>query len=448
MNSRSEFLIGAAHSGSGKTLLTLALLRALSRRNVDVQPFKCGPDFIDPTLHKVAAGKNSINLDLSMMGANGCLNAHERHSRSSSAVVVEGVMGLFDGGEASSAALAQVLGIPVVLVIDVRSAAESVAAVIKGFELFDSRLNIVGVICNRVGSPRHRQLIEEAVIQHCQTPIIGFFPRNIDFALPSRHLGLIMGHELKEADEMLDAFAETIEEHIDIDRLLEITKCSRLCPKLDSVKPRNEIIGRRLAIARDEAFCFYYQDNFDILKDCGFDLIEFSPLHDQELPENIDGIYLGGGYPELFAEKLALNEKMKSSIHLFAENGGFIYGECGGFMYMTRELHDQEGRSFPMCGVFDVVVQMKNRLSRLGYRQPVLKKDSLFGYSGEQFYGHEFHYSDIVYRNPDIQYLYVMSDGNEEGCKVNNAFGSYIHLHFAKSEESLNRLCQMMQKQD
>ena len=438
---RSAFLIGAAHSGSGKTLLTLGLLKALTRRGMDVQPFKCGPDFIDPTLHHLAAGRTSINLDLSMMGREGCLAAHARHAKGREAVVVEGVMGLFDGGSASSASLAHCLDLPVVLVIDVRSAAESVAAVIKGFELLDPRLTIAGVICNRVGSSRHRELIEAAVREHCTVPIVGFFPRDLDFTMPSRHLGLHMGHELQQHDEWLDRLADAIERNIDLEQLLRAT--TRGFEEHEPSRPRFAGSPCRLAVAKDEAFCFYYQENFDILRDLGFELIDFSPLHDPLLPAGVCGVYLGGGYPELHAEKLAANVSMRDSLRQFAEAGGFVYGECGGFMYMTRELIGLDGARFPMSGIFDIEVCMKDRLSRLGYRQPVLLEDCCLGKAGESFYGHEFHYSDIRYRNPDIDHLYTLA-GQQEGCRRGNALGSYIHLHFAQSHAALKRLREML----
>ncbi|MFV0438859.1 MAG: cobyrinate a,c-diamide synthase [Desulfopila sp.] len=434
-----QFLIGATRSGSGKTLLTIGILAALARRGVVVQPFKCGPDFIDPTLHQLAAGRPSINLDIQMMGAAACTTSYHHYGRDGEALVVEGVMGLFDGGAASSAALAKLLDIPVLLVIDVRSAAESVAAVIHGFERFDPAVKISGVICNRIGSPRHRQLIEDAVTAHCSTEIIGFFPRDIDFELPSRHLGLHMGDEMSDSDARLDKLAGAVESHLDLDLLLKNTGRPLARPRRAEKKKKPP--GRcRLAVARDEAFCFYYRENLDLLKECGFELIEFSPVHDRAVPEDIAGIYLGGGYPELYAGMLTENTVMRSAIRRFAENGGFVYGECGGFMYMTRELVDQEGRAFPMTGIFPVSVRMKPRLARLGYRSPVLQHDCHLGRGGETFFGHEFHYSDIVSRDPELAALYQTADGKEEGCIKGNALGSYIHLHFARSARSCRRL--------
>lgn len=445
MESRTEFLIAATKSGSGKTLLTLGILAALSRRGIVVQPFKCGPDFIDPTLHEQIVSRPSINLDLHMMGKEGCIHSYSRYSGNSEASVVEGVMGLFDGGASSSAALAETLNIPVVLVIDVRSAAESVAAVLKGFELYNPSLRICGVIFNRVGSERHSQLIRHAVLESCNTEILGFFPRDVLFEMPSRHLGLYMGHEVNYDRTRLDGLVDTIEQHIDIDRLLTLSA------KADQevVRSSTERIDAppvRLAVARDEAFCFYYHENFDIFKECGFEIIPFSPLHDKNIPSDIDGIYLGGGYPELYAKQLSENRSMLQEIHTWAEEGGFIYGECGGFMYMTTELEDAEGIMHPMADIFRVSVKMKKRLSRLGYREVAIFNDCFLGTQKYVMFGHEFHYSDVVSRDSNLEYLYKLNDGTCEGCRHGNALGSYVHLHFAKTKDTLKRLHSLLRQ--
>ncbi|WP_419174773.1 cobyrinate a,c-diamide synthase [Desulfosediminicola sp.] len=444
---RSEFLIGATKSGSGKTLITLGILAALAKRGIDVQPFKCGPDFIDPTLHQLVVPRPSINLDLQMMGEEGCRNSHHFYAADAEAVVVEGVMGLFDGGLASSAALAKSLDIPVLLIVDVRSAAESVAAVVKGFETYSPDTRLLGVICNRVGSSRHRQLIEDAISASCQTPILGFFPRDVDFEMPSRHLGLYMGHEIDQDQRRMEKLIQTVEESIDLDKLLELSlKKNPITPDLradDSQVQQNT--KPRLAVARDEAFCFYYPENIRIFEECGFEIVNFSPLHDNALPDDIAGIYLGGGYPELYAQQLSANISMRNIIRKWADDGKFIYGECGGFMYMTDDIVDHDGRLHEMAGIFPVSVAMKKRLSRLGYRSPELVTDCLLGDGGEQFFGHEFHYSDIVNRADELEFLYTLADGRKEGCKRAQAYGSYIHLHFARNVKSIKKLLEELE---
>ncbi len=372
------------------------------------------------------------------------MNSYSQYGQESDAVVVEGVMGLFDGGPFSSAALAELLRIPVVLVIDVRSAAESVAAVLKGFELYSPHTEICGVIFNRIGSDRHRKLIEDAVKASCSSKILGFFPRDINFEMPSRHLGLHMGHEQDYSATHLDKLAESIEQHIDIDGLLHISEreLQRYSPERKGHKEQNV----RLAVARDEAFCFYYEENFEILRSNGFELVFFSPLNDKKLPHNIQGIYLGGGYPELYAEKLSSNIEMREALLQWAQSGGFVYGECGGFMYMTHQLSDTNGNTHPMTGIFDVSVKMKPRLSKLGYRKMSFGRNCLLGEVGQNVYGHEFHYSDIVERKDDIDFLYEFGDGRREGCITGNALGSYVHLHFSQSIENITRLHSLLEK--
>ena len=439
MSTRPEFLIAATKSGSGKTLLTLGILAALKKRKIRVQPFKCGPDFIDPSLHKLAAETTSYNLDLRMMGEEGCLNSYCNYGADAEAIAVEGVMGLFDGGIASSAALARTLEIPVVLIVDVRSAAESVAAVIKGFESFDPALTINGVICNRVGSERHATMIRDAVEKNCTSKILGFFPREEAFQIPSRHLGLHMGHELDNYSLELDKLADAIETHIDLDLMLEQSEKNviRSAPK-PSVKKRTKAV--RIGVASDKAFCFYYPENFDILKEEGAELVFFSPLTDTSIPDGISALYFGGGYPELFAKQLADNTAMRESINAWAAQNKPVYGECGGFMYLCEELQVASGEVYPMTGIFPVKTRMKQRLSSLGYREAATLTDSWLAEADQVLYGHEFHYSEVVERDPGIPHFYTLNSGKQEGCMTANTIGSYVHLHFSRSRSVVKRL--------
>ncbi|MFH2122293.1 MAG: cobyrinate a,c-diamide synthase [Pseudomonadota bacterium] len=432
------FLIGGTSSGSGKTTITLGILAALAARGLAVQPFKCGPDFIDPTLHRMVTGRISSNLDLRMCGPEFCRHIfNQRLSGHGAGVVgvVEGVMGLFDGGLSSSAALAKALELPVVLVIDARSAAESVAAVLKGFEVYDPCVRIKGVIFNRVGSERHVELIRGAVEQSCQAGILGFFPRDSRFEIPDRHLGLHMGEESPLDGLQLAGLVAAIEKHIDLDSLLSLGTSRVGTPVLSPPVVR----GRRLKIgvARDLPFCFYYEDNLAILEKAGFELLMFSPLHDQRLPEGMDALYLGGGYPELHAEGLSRNVEMRSAIAAWARAGGVVHAECGGFMYLCEELIDLDGKSHAMAGVFPATVRMQSRLSRLGYRQPRLRMDCLWGKKGDVLHGHEFHYSRIERMGPDVETLYQLEDGRTEGFRVGNTAGGYIHLHFGRTAKSV-----------
>ncbi|MCF6188628.1 MAG: cobyrinate a,c-diamide synthase, partial [Desulfobulbaceae bacterium] len=356
---RNSLVIAGTSSGCGKTTVTLGIMAALCKRGVKVQPFKCGPDFIDPTLHRLVTGRVSRNLDVRMCGAEYVEQLFGTHAPAEGISIIEGVMGLFDGGNGSAARLAKLLDIPVVLVVDVRSAAESVAAVIKGFETLDPEVRVVGVILNRVGSERHHQMIAEAAAKHCRAEIIGALPRDATITLPSRHLGLHMGAEVHLNQERL---VELMEKHLNLDTLQALATQAgsiktknpepatpiRELARLRDSEPAN---GVRLGVAWDEAFCFYYQDNLDMLKEAGAELVIFSPLHDRNLPENLDGIYLGGGYQELHAAALSANASMRTDILDFSASGRPVYGECGGFMYLTRSITDTEGREYPMAGV-------------------------------------------------------------------------------------------------
>lgn len=440
MNPPSAFLIGGTASGSGKTTLTLGIMAAFKARGLQVQPFKCGPDFIDPSLHKMVTSEISSNLDLRMCGSEFCKDIFVRRYAGKDLAVVEGVMGLFDGGCASSASLAKKLDIPVILVIDARSAAESVAAVLKGFETYDPQVRIAGVIFNRVGSARHRELIERGIAGHCTATIIGFFPRDIRFEIPDRHLGLHMGEERPLDEQQILQLVEAVEEHLDLDTLLRISTdtCSRTGSQIPSQVPKGQTPKVRIAVARDKAFCFYYEDNLELFAAVGVEPVFFSPMQDSCLPEACMGVYLGGGYPELYAATLSANTDMRSSLLTFAAKGGIVLGECGGFMYLCEGIEDLEGIRFPMSGVFPFHIRMKSRLSRLGYRSAILKGACFLGSSGEQLHGHEFHYSEIM-DNPDIDNcIYQLADNRMEGHTYKNVIGSYIHLHFGQSRAALH----------
>ena len=438
MQERSAFVIAATKSGSGKTLLTLGLLAALVRRGLAVQPFKCGPDFIDPTLHTMVVDRMSHNLDLFMMGADCCRRIFERSADEADVRLVEGVMGLFDGGAASTAALARVLDLPVLLVVDARSAAESVAAVVKGFEIYDPQIRLCGVVLNQTGSARHVELIRGALIASCTTPLLGAFPRNQQFAMPERHLGLHMGEENPLSADQIDRLAAAVEEHIDIPALLAATVCPAppprpAAPPVPPVQPR-----LRLAVARDGAFCFYYQENLALLAAAGFDIVPFSPLTDAALPPAIAAVYIGGGYPELHAAALTANASMRTALRQWVEEGGLLYCECGGLMYMAAGLTDIEGRVHPMVGVFALQMIMRPRFSRLGYRRVRLRRDCFLGRQGDELYGHEFHYSEPAGQSPANECLYDLDDGRQEGYTRHNAIGSYVHLHFGRTTGSVD----------
>lgn len=437
MTRGSAFLLAGTQSGSGKTTISLGLLAAFKNKGLCVQPFKCGPDFIDPTLHRLVTGSVSRNLDLWMMGEACTRQTFARNSQGADISLIEGVMGMFDGGESSSASLARALAVPVVLVLDVRSAAESVAAVLKGFESLDPAVAVQGVILNRVGSERHLSLLRQAIAAHCQAEVLGFLPRSLDFEIPSRHLGLQMGAEAPLSPESLARLAATVSEHIDLDRLVELAGAAGRAVVKEPIPAQGERV--RVGVASDAAFCFYYEENLELLRSAGAELVFFSPLADTVLPEGLDGLYLGGGYPELYCGRLSENVSMRESVRDFAERGKPIHGECGGFMYLCREIADLEGRSFPMAGVFPARAAMQDRRAGLGYREVRLRTDGPFGPAGTVLRGHEFHYSAIGSMPANIERLYAVSgSGTEfmEGYLYKKTLGSYIHLHLGYTPEA------------
>jgi cobyrinic acid a,c-diamide synthase len=434
-------LIAGTHSGCGKTTLTLGLMATLARRGLAVQPFKCGPDFIDPSLHRMVTGRISRNLDVRMCGTDFVRRTFRRNCADSDCAVVEGVMGLFDGGEGSAAVLAKTLDLPVVLVIDVRSAAESVAAVAHGFATLDPGLRLAGILCNRVGSPKHQAMIAEAINTHCDLPIIGFLPRNEAVSIPSRHLGLHMGEEHPLQGEGLTQLIELIEEHLDLELLMRIAGQRReemeapLAPLVPGGTPV------RIGVARDGAFCFYYEDNLDLLREAGADLVFFSPLNDSKLPPDIKGLYLGGGYPELHAPALSANRTMCEQIRHFAEGGRPVYAECGGFMYLCDSITDLAGTTSPMVGLYPFTARMQPRLRSLGYRQPLVEQDCLLAECGTMLHGHEFHYSTIE-ETESFPAAYRLGDGRSEGFLLHNTLAGYIHLHWGRTPHAAARFVQ------
>ncbi len=428
MGKNRSIIIAGTQSGSGKTTVTLGIMAALQKEGYQVGPFKCGPDFIDPSLHQLITGRISRNLDLWMSGEEFTRRTFARHGREYDISVIEGVMGMFDGGNSSSAALARALGVPVILVLDVRSAAQSVAAVLKGFEMLEPDVAPRGVILNNVASERHLELVTTAIEEHCHAEIIGYLPRNLDFDIPSRHLGLHMGDEAPISDGAIEKLAETVDDHIDLQRLYDLAGgVSAGCSEPAAAVPEGKV---RIGVARDKAFCFYYEDNLDLLQEAGAELVPFSPLNDETLPEDIDGLYLGGGYPELYADQLSQNEPMLRAVRAWAEAARPVYAECGGFMYLTEGIVDHEKRLRPMAGVFPVKARMQKRRASLGYREVCLEKDCIFGKAGTVLRGHEFHYSSIDEMDEKVERVYTVNNGTLEGYHYKNVLGGYMHLHF------------------
>lgn len=437
----SAFLLGGVNSGSGKTTLAAALLRALRRRGIDVAPFKCGPDYIDPSFHRQAAGRASFNLDPCFHAGAALRSAFARSAATADAAVVEGVMGLFDGTcpgtrAGSSAEIAARLGLPVVLVVNARGISGSIAPLVKGFCEWDPEVRIVGVIADFTGSARHGQLLADALRTAGLPPLLGRFDRNEAWRLPERHLGLTTG---TLDDALLDRMADAAEESIDLDRLLELARIPRPAAVVSVAAQATS--GLRLGVAQDEAFHFYYEENFELLRERGVELVFFSPLHDRDLPPELDGLWFGGGYPELFAETLAENDAMLDAVRSFAASGRVVWGECGGFLYLLDGLTGFDGVRYPMLGLLPGEGKMHSRLSALGYREAVTAADGLFGPAGTRIQGHEFHYSSAELpagTQPFFHARTLHGETSEAGSVHNRIAGSYLHLHFASNPAALD----------
>lgn len=438
-------LVAGTHSGCGKTLVSLSLMAALVRRGLSVQAFKVGPDFIDPGHHAAVTSLPSHNLDGWMTNRAAVQDIFTRHTiyaqNQPDIAIIEGVMGLYDGASGSddtgsTAQIAKWLNAPVLLVADARSMARSAAALVRGYTQFDSALRFAGVAFNRVGSENHAALLTEAMAAHCpQIPLCGCLSRREELAVPSRHLGLITAQEHRLDAARRNAMAEWIEEGIDIPAFLS------LLPELHPGLPaevHTVPVRARIGVARDDAFCFYYADNLRLLEQAGAELVFFSPMHDVALPDGLDGLYLGGGYPELHAHTLADNTAMREAVRAFSLSGHPIYAECGGFMYLMRELRTHEGHVLPMCGCFAMGCAMDTRMRALGYRETTTMAPSPLGPPWTVARGHEFHYSHIIEADPAALAVYKLRDRRDwrdqsEGFVRGNTLGSYIHLHFASN---------------
>jgi len=393
------FVIAGTSTGVGKTTVTAALIAALRARGLTIQPFKCGPDYIDPAHHAALAERPSYNLDTWMMSADTNRSIFRRASQHCDVAVVEGVMGLFDGvsgtsEEGSTAEIAKLLGLPVILVLDASTAARSAGAMVQGFRDFDPQLQVRGVILNRAAGPGHVQLLRDA-ISPTGVPILGWLPSLADAELQERHLGLVTAAERTWNRQQIDRLAEAAADNIDLDLLLRSSEIDESF--LDSQPaPSSATVRARIGIARDYAFSFYYQSSLDALCHAGAELVPFSPVQDTSLPAGLDGLYLGGGYPEVFAEKLAANTTFLESLRDFAASGRPIYAECGGLMYLGEAIITRDGRRHRMASILPLSVEMLDHLEGFGYTEVEVVNDCLVGPAGTKLRGHSFHYSRVL----------------------------------------------------
>lgn len=435
MNSLPRLLIAAPASGSGKTTIVSGLITAMRRRGFSVQPFKIGPDYIDVGYHQAASGRAAYNLDTWLMDREAAVSVFADNAGLVDISLVEGVMGLYDGGHgggSSTSEIAKLLKIPVVLVIDASSMGESAAAVALGFRGFDEDTDIRGVILNRLGSQSHRRMICEAM-ERISMPVLGAVMRDGGLRLPERHLGLVPREE-NNCAVIIEKIGDAIEKGIDIEALIAIANSApQLKAKRRQLRARRTV-GVKIGVARDEAFSFYYPDSISVLEELGAEIVNFSPLRDSEIPQ-VSGLIFGGGFPEIFASELASNHTMLESVRYAARNGMPIYAECGGYMYLTRSLRDFNGKVHHMANLIPNATVMNERLQTVGYVEATALRDTLLCRSGTVIKGHEFHFSSTSDCEAGEYAFRFRKNGTGAeymaGYASANVLASYLHLHFS-----------------
>ena len=430
---RPRVVIAGTNSGVGKTTIVTGLLAYFHSKGYKVQPFKVGPDYIDPGFHAKAAGRDSYNLDTWMTPADRLVPTFSSLSKGADISIIEGVMGLYDGGAngvSSTADIAKKLKAPVILVLDCKSVGYSIAATALGFREYDKDVHIAGVILNRLGSDRHEAMVRD-VMEKIHMPVIGAFHRDDDLKTPERHLGLTPVTEI-ETQQLISHMGEAAGKWVDTDALLDM---ARKAPALDVLEETNlgEKLDVRIGVARDEAFSFYYPASLEALERRGATLVDFSPLKDQEIP-NVDGLIFGGGFPEMFLHELENNTSMKASIQKAAADGMPIYAECGGLMYLCEKIQGFDGETYAMAGLVPGTCVMQKKLQRVGYVTGTALRDSIIARKGDTLKGHEFHFSTLECAD-DFPWAYTLQGtrqktGHIEGYAKDNVLASYLHLSF------------------
>lgn len=445
---RPRIIIAGTNSGVGKTTIVTGLLSYLSQNGYKVQPFKVGPDYIDPGFHAEAAGRSSYNLDTWMTAPDKLDETFISLSENADISIIEGVMGLYDGGEngiSSTADIAKRLNAPVVLVLDCKSVGYSIAATALGFREYDKDINIAGVILNRLGSDRHEAMVRE-VMEKIHMPVLGAFHRDDSLKTPERHLGLTPVTEV-ETSALIKCMGEAVGKWIDIDALINVAKQASLM----AMDTRSDCSAKKrvcIAVAKDEAFSFYYPTSLRYLEKQGAEIIEFSPLRDKVVPK-ADGIIFGGGFPEMFLTELMGNISMKRSIRSCAENNMPIYAECGGLMYLCKSIRGFDGECYEMTGVVPAVCKMQKTLQRIGYVKGTALLHSIIADKGDTLRGHEFHFSTLECDDV-FPWAYNLRGSRQkeehaEGYSNKNVLASYLHLSFdgnPKAAEKFIEACE------
>ncbi len=435
-------MIAGTHSGAGKTTIMFALEALARHKGLIVQPFKGGPDYIDPGFHHKASGRKCRNLDLFLLSPDTVKQSFVRNSQDADLALVEGMMGLFDGknstGEGSSAHIAKLLGIPVVLVVDGSGLAGSAAAIVLGFQQMDHEVLLAGVIFNRVNTEGHFHYLKNAVEPKTGVPCLGFLPKEKAIGIPERHLGLTTVAESGTVVGKISQAGALLQKHLDWEKFLEVTQENSGFHPEERPKIQDRKHLFRIGVARDEAFSFYYEDNFDLLEEAGAELCFFSPLLEQKIPEDLDMLYFGGGFPELYAKRLADNQAMIESVRHFYHAGGRIYAECGGLMFLAEFLCDNQGHEYMLAGLVPGKIRMGDRLQNFGYKELETVSETFLFPKGKKLRSHEFHHS--VW-DGEGKYAPVYRIGDRvEGFAAERLIASYQHLHFGSDPEILEHL--------
>lgn len=462
----SGIMIAGTHSGVGKTTLSMGIMAAISKKT-EVQPYKVGPDYIDTAYHTYITKNKSRNLDSWMLTDEKVKYLYNKNLNDGKFAVVEGVMGLYDGYEigsdiGSSSRVAKILKLPVILVVDGSGVSQSIAATILGYQHFDRDINIEGVIINKVSGQVHYQMLKKAIEMYTDVKVYGYLEKNMNINLSSRHLGLVPSCENEKLDELVDELAEKVEKTIDIDLIIDLgEKYSQVTMKDDyreeihnfskNRKKVDSVEEVRLAIAKDEAFNFYYHDNLDYLKERGVKLVEFSPIRDKKLPDNIDGLLFGGGFPEVFAKKLMDNREIRNNIKTALIKGVPYIAECGGLMYLCKSIKDFDGSDTEMVGWFDAEAEMTSRLQRFGYAILEIDEECIYGNVGQKIRIHEFHRSKV---QTNIKPIYTITKSKKDGThkewkcgyKQGNGVGAYAHLHYYSNEKFADNFIKNMRE--
>lgn len=441
-----RLLIAGTASGVGKTTISLGIMRALTNRGVQVSPFKVGPDYIDPGFHTFATKNESHNLDSWLIEENVLKHLFHRNMQGFDVGIIEGVMGLYDGvgtdkSSGSTAQLSKMLKVPVILVLDAAGLSTSAGAIALGYKLYDEDVMIQGIILNNVSGEAHYQMIKEVIERDVNIKCLGYLPKNLSFELKSRHLGLIPSDEVENLNSKLDAIANLVEATVDLEMLMTIADNATSFSLSEVENPVEKMgkigAGLRIGIAKDKAFSFYYDDNIKALKELGVELVVFSPINDVKLPSDLDALYIGGGFPEVFAKELYENYEFRDHLKRRLEEGLPVYAECGGLMYLSESIETINGDIYEMVDFLEARSKMTKTLQRFGY------VDVKFS-NGLMIKGHEFHRS-VTEEKKDAQQIYEVSKKRNNlitkkwkcGFYKRNCLAAYAHLHFYSNLEVL-----------